>query len=101
MWVYSKSRGEHDHRFLMNLDQCSRINLTHLGERWFIELMHGSETTPIAQVNSEEEAGTILQEIFDSLLAAKPALDLDAKDSVSPGAASPRESGPASTPPSS
>src|SRR5438552_74593 len=80
MWIYSKRRGEHDLRYLMNLDQCSRINLTQIGERWFIEVMLGSETVPIAQVNSQEEADAILREIFESLAEGKSALDLDSPE---------------------
>ena len=60
----------------MNLDMCSRINLSELGEKWFIELVIGSETTPIAQVATQEEAAKILQAIFHSLQEDRPALDL-------------------------
>jgi hypothetical protein len=78
MWVFSKHRGEHDYRFLMNLDQCSRINLTPLGEKFFIEVVLGSETIPIAQVSSQEEAEAIQKQVFMGLQAGEKALDLDA-----------------------
>jgi hypothetical protein len=77
MWVYTKPRSEHDIRFLLNLDQCSRINLSQLGERWFIEVFLGSDSFPIAAAPSQEEAIRILRTIFDSLKAGEKALDLD------------------------
>src|ERR1044071_4642309 len=77
MWIYSKRRNEHDNRFLLNLDLCSRINLTQLGEKWFIEVMLGSEAHPIAFTTSQEEAAELLQQIFESLKSGEKALDLE------------------------
>ena len=78
MWIFSRPRNEHENRFLLNLDQSSRINLIQLGERWFIEVMLGTESVPVASANSQEEAATLLKRIFDSLLAGAEALDLEA-----------------------
>ncbi|HLK61368.1 MAG TPA: hypothetical protein VKU00_32765 [Chthonomonadaceae bacterium] len=77
MWIYSKRRGEHDNRFVLNLDLCSRIHLTQLGEKWFVEAMLESEAQPIASTNSQEEASDILKRIFESLKAGEKALDLE------------------------
>lgn len=78
MWIFSRPRNEHENRFLLNLDQSSRINLIQLGERWFVEVMLGTESVPVAAANSPEEAAALIKQIFDSLLAGADALDLDA-----------------------
>src|SRR5437762_14054198 len=78
MWIYSRRRNEQDHRFLMNLDLCSRINLTQLGEKWFIEVMLGADAHPVATLNSQEEADALLKQIFENLQAGAAALDLEA-----------------------
>ena len=77
MWIYSKRRNEHDNRFLLNLDLCSRINLTQLGEKWFIEVMLGTEAYPVAFATSQEEVADLIQRIFESLKAGEKALDLE------------------------
>jgi hypothetical protein len=78
MWVYSKSRGEHDNRFMVNLDQVSRINVSQLGGKWFLEVILGSESFPVAAAASREEVLLILARIFDGIQAGERALDLDA-----------------------
>lgn len=78
MWVYTKSRGEKDKRFLLNLDICSRINISQLGEKWFLEVILGSDSFPIAALNSQEEAETLMQHIFDHFKEEGKAIDLDA-----------------------
>jgi hypothetical protein len=77
MWVFAKSRDEHDHRALVNLDRGTRINVTVLGERWFVDVMQGSDIVSIAQVSSEDEAKEIFQRIFDGLASGRSAIDLD------------------------
>ncbi|HLJ56603.1 MAG TPA: hypothetical protein VKT77_16310 [Chthonomonadaceae bacterium] len=79
MWVFTKSRDEHDHRTLLNLDLGSRISVTVLGERWFIDVMQASDTVSIAQVGSEEEAKEIFRRIYDALAKGENAIDLDAR----------------------
>ncbi len=78
MWIYTKPRSEHDSRFLLNLDHCSRINISQLGERWFIEAMLESESIPVAAAGSQEEATALLKQVFDGLKSGEKALDLDA-----------------------
>ncbi|HLV81796.1 MAG TPA: hypothetical protein VKT32_16025, partial [Chthonomonadaceae bacterium] len=65
-------------RFLLNLDQSARINLIQLGERWFVEVMLGSESVPVASANSPEEASALIKRIFESIRAGEDALDLEA-----------------------
>jgi len=77
MWIYSKSRGENDNRFLINLDLSARINLSQLGEHWFIEVMQGSDSHPIASTTSREEAVEIQRMIFDAMKRGEQAIDLD------------------------
>jgi hypothetical protein len=77
MWIYSKSRGENDNRFLINLDLSSRVNLSQLGEHWFIEVMQGSDSHPIASTTSREEAVEIQKRIFEAMKAGEQAIDLD------------------------
>ncbi len=78
MWIYSKPRNEHDTRFLLNLDQCSRINVTQLGEKWFVEVFLGSDSFPVAAAPTQEEAIGLMKRIFDSLKGGEKAFDLDA-----------------------
>jgi hypothetical protein len=78
MWISTKPRSEQDQSFLLNLDQCSRINISKLGERWFIEVMLGSDAFPVASAGSQEEAQAFLKQIFDSLRDDVKALDLNA-----------------------
>jgi hypothetical protein len=78
MWISTKPRSEQDMSFLLNLDQGSRINISKLGERWFIEVMVDSEGFPVASANSQEEAQAIVKQIFDSLRDDVKALDLNA-----------------------
>jgi hypothetical protein len=80
MWVYTRSRGEHDRRFLLNLSHCSRISVSQLGERWFLEVILGNDTLPIASVNSQEEAETLLERLYACLKADAKAMDLDAPE---------------------
>jgi len=98
MWIYSKPRSEHDNRFLLNLDLSSRINLSQLGERWFIEVMQGTESHPIASTTSSEEATELLNRIFEGLNSGEHALDLQS-DFESAGSGKAEE--PASDKPSS
>ncbi|HZT42154.1 MAG TPA: hypothetical protein VFA07_08185 [Chthonomonadaceae bacterium] len=78
MWIFSRPRNEHESRFLLNLEQSSRINLIQLGERWFVEVMLGTESVPVASASSPEEAAALIKRIFDSLRAGEAALDLEA-----------------------
>src|SRR5579872_1683729 len=78
MWIYTRPRNENDNRFLLNLDLCSRVNVSQLGEKWFVEVILGSESFPVAAMGSREEAVDIVQQVFDSLKADEKALDLAA-----------------------
>jgi hypothetical protein len=93
MWIYSRPRSENDIRFLLNLDLCSRIGLTELGEKWYVEVTLESETLPVASAGSNEEATAILTRIFESVRAGDGALDLAASPEQPPrpeGAPAPR-----------
>lgn len=76
MWIRTKPRSEHETRLLVNLDQSSRITISKLGERWFIEVMLGTDAFPVASAKSQEEAEALLKSIFDSLHSDEKALDL-------------------------
>jgi hypothetical protein len=78
MWIFTKPRSENDNRFVVNLDMCSRINLSRLGEHRFIEVMLESESVPIASAESREEAKAILSKVFESLKAGEKAFDFNA-----------------------
>jgi hypothetical protein len=77
MWVHTRPRNEHENAILINLDMASRINISKLGERWFIEVMIGTEAFPIAIAESLEEAGDLMRKVFDALKSDEKALDLE------------------------
>ena len=79
MWIHTRPRSEQDNGLLINLDQCGRVQVSKLGEKWFIEAMLGSDAYPIAAAGSQEEAHALLKRIFDSLNAGEKALDLEAE----------------------
>ncbi len=87
MWIFTRPRSEHDMKFMLNLDQCSRIQLTQLGERWFVEVMLGTESVPVASAGSVEEAAELLALVFEAIRSGDNALDL----SVSSGSQSSEE----------
>ena len=78
MWVYTRPRNEHDHRFLLNLDRYPSVTVNQLGERFFVDAGTGGETATLASTESQEEATEIVQQIFDALEAGKTAFDLNA-----------------------
>lgn len=80
MWVFTKPRGEHDRRSLLNLALCSRINISQLGDRWFLEVILGNDTFPIAALNSLEEADNLLHQIFDHMRTDEKAMDMAAAE---------------------
>ena len=77
MWVHTRPRNEHENAILINLNQASRINISKLGEKWFIEVMIGSEAFPIATAQSLEEAADLMKQVFEALKADEKALDLE------------------------
>jgi hypothetical protein len=77
MWVYTRPRNEHDHRFLLNLDHYPSITVNQLGERFFVDAGTGGETATLASSNSLEEATELVKQIFEALEAGKTALDLN------------------------
>jgi hypothetical protein len=77
MWVYTKPRNEHDKRQLLDLAHFSVVTVSQLGERWFVDAVMGSDSSPLASANSQEEANTIVEYIFDSLKAGENAIDLN------------------------
>ena len=77
MWIYSKPKNEHESRFLLNLDQCSRINISQIGERWLIEAMLESESIPIASAGTSDEASEMMTLLYESLESGRVALDLE------------------------
>ena len=78
MWVYTRPRNEHDHRFLINLERFPNIAINQLGERFFVDAGTGGDTSTLASTASQEEAEGIVQHIFEALEAGKTALDLKA-----------------------
>ena len=78
MWIHTRPRSEQENAFLINLNQASRVTISKLGERWFIEAMIGTEAFPLAQAHSNEEAHAILKHIFDCMNSNDQALDLEA-----------------------
>ena len=80
MWLLSRPRSEHDNRFLLNMELGSRINLTTLGEKWFVEVVVGTESHPVAVAGTGEEANAILKRIFDAVAAGDHSLDLAVED---------------------
>ena len=80
MWVHTRPRNEHENAILINLDMASRINISKLGEKWFIEVMIGNEAFPVAIAESLEEAGELMKRVFDAIKADERALDLEEKD---------------------
>lgn len=84
MWIYTKPRNEHDIRFMLNLDLCTRVNVNQLGERWFLDVTLDSESIPVASSASEQEAFGLLQLVFDSLKNGRKALDLVADAPAAP-----------------
>jgi hypothetical protein len=76
MWVYTRPRNEHDHRFLINLDMYPSISVNQLGERFFVDAGAGGDTATLASTDSQEEANGLVQQIFDALDAGKTGLDL-------------------------
>ena len=79
MWVHTRPRTEQENAILINLEQSTRITISKLGERWFIEAMIGTEAFPLATAGSNEEAHAILKHIFDRIHAGETALDLEAE----------------------
>jgi hypothetical protein len=79
MWIHTRPRTEQENAYLINLAQASRVNISKIGERWFIEAMIGTEAFPLAMANSVEEAHAILKHIFDKIHASECALDLEAE----------------------
>ena len=78
MWVFTRPRNEHDHRFLINLESFPSIAINQLGERYFVDTGTGGDTATLASTDSQEEATNIVQQIFEALEAGKTALDLSA-----------------------
>jgi hypothetical protein len=78
MWVYTRPRNEHDHRFLINLERFPTISINQLGERFFVDAGSGGDTSTLASTESQAEAEEIVQHIFDALESGKTALDLKA-----------------------
>ena len=76
MWVYTRPRNEHDHRFLINLERFPTIAINQLGERFFVDAGTGGDTSTLASTESQQEAEGIVQHIFEALEAGKTALDL-------------------------
>lgn len=62
---------------LINLTQHSAIQIAQLGNKWFVDVVHGSDSSSLAQVDTQEEADNLIQQIFDSLKAGEKALDLN------------------------
>lgn len=79
MWVYTRPRNEHDHRFLINLERYPTITVNQLGERFFVDAGSGGDTATLASTESQEEANQILKHLFDALAAGKTAFDLKAE----------------------
>lgn len=77
MWIYSKTRGEHDRRFLLNLDHFANISLSQIGEKWYVDVMTRDDSTSIATLETQEQAETVIRRIFDSIAKGEQALDLD------------------------
>src|SRR5690348_966595 len=84
MWIHTMPRSEYDVPFLLNLALCSRVNISQLGERWFIEVMLESEAVPVATARTQEEAMGIVRRIFDAIRAGESALDLSAQPEPRP-----------------
>ena len=79
MWVYTRPRNEHDHRFLINLERYPTITVNQLGERFFVDAGSGGDTATLASTESQDEATEILKHLFDALAAGKTAFDLKAE----------------------
>lgn len=84
MWIYSRPKNEHDNRFVLNLDLCSRISVNQLGEKWFVEVMLGAEAVPVAAAPTQEEAMGLLLQVFEALRSGDNALDLAAPPEPAP-----------------
>ncbi len=62
---------------LVNLSQHSAIQVAQLGNKWFVDVVLGNDSTTLAQVDTQEEADGLVQQIFDSLHAGEKAFDLN------------------------